>query len=320
MRHYAVNAGNFGFFARRIVFHKHNARVFRHFAREPVFYEKAFVFIIAPAVSERHYPRKYAVDKFQNAIFTSEVRGHRQRATLRPSRFKRLLFVGEDFGVGVPEGVNALFDVADHKQIAVGDFQQNFFLQRVDVLIFVHEHEREFLSYFFPAGFVFQKFHGVFRQIGKVDFVFAFFKSFVLAVEFFDDAHNDAHKLFCVVHVIICVIDEKFFGKILDYFGGFAASRRDKRLIFNGYNGFSTAEFRFHKLVDYFLRVIGVLHIRKFFKDFNGIPECSGVIRRAFERGHVNRPFRKRQSFRRKVAIKVKYDFPVNAVGVVGDA
>ena len=320
MRHYAVNAGNFGFFARRIVFHKHNARVFRHFAREPVFYEKAFVFIIAPAVSERHYPRKYAVDKFQNALFTSEVRGHRQRATLRPSRFKRLLFVGEDFGVGVSEGVNALFDVADHKQIAVGDFQQNFFLQRVDVLIFVHEHEREFLSYFFPAGFVFQKFHGVFRQIGKVDFVFAFFKSFVLFVEFFNDAHNDAHKLFCVVHVIICVIDEKFFGKILDYFGGFVASRRDKRLIFVGNFGFSSPEIRFYVSFDYFLRVVCRAHIRKFFQSFHRMSECGGVNRRAFERGHVNRPFHKRQSFRRKVAVKIKYDFSVNAVGVVGDA
>ena len=176
------------------------------------------------------------------------------------------------------------------------------------------------MSYYFPAGFVFQKFHGVFRQIGKVDFVFAFFKSFVLAVELVDDAHNDAHKLFCVVHVIIRVIDEKFLGKFLDYFGGFAASRRDKRLIFVGNYGFSTAEFRFHKLVDYFLRVVGVLHIRKFFKDFNGIPECSGVIRRAAERGHVNRPSRKRQSFRRKVAVKIKDYFSVNAVGVVGDA
>ena len=320
MRHYAVNAGNFGFFARRIVFHKHNARVFRHFALKSVFYEKAFVFIIAPAVSERHYPRKYAVDKFQNALFASEVCGHRQRATLRPSRFKRLLFVGEDFGVGVSEGVNALFDVADHKQIAVGDFQQNFFLQRVDVLIFVHEHEREFLSYFFPAGFVFQKFHGVFRQIGKVDFVFAFFKSFVLAVEFFDDAHNDAHKLFCVVHVIVCVIDKKFFGKILDYFGGFVASRRDKHLIFVGNFGFSSPEIRLYVSFDYFLRVVGVLHIRKFFKGFHRMSECGGVNRRVFERGHVNRSSCKRQSFRRKVAVKIKYDFSVNAVGVVGDA
>ena len=320
MRHYAVNAGNFGFFARRIVFHKHNARVFRHFAREPVFYEKAFVFIIAPAVSERHYPRKYAVDKFQNALFTSEVRGHRQRATLRLSCFKRLLFVGENFGVGVSEGVNALFDVADHKQIAVGDFQQNFFLQRVDVLIFVHEHEREFLSYFFPAGFVFQKFYGVFRQIGKVDFVFAFFKSFVLAVEFFDDAHNDAHKLFCVVHVIVCVIDEKFFGKILDYFGGFVASRRDKRLIFVGNFGFSSPEIRLYVSFDYYFCIVCRAHIRKLFKDFHRMSECGGVNRRAFERGHVNRPFHKRQSFRRKVAIKIKDYFSVNAVGVVGDA
>ena len=176
------------------------------------------------------------------------------------------------------------------------------------------------MSYFFPAGFVFQKFHGVFRQVGKVDFVFAFFKSFVLFVEFFDDAHNDVHKLFCVVHVIVCVINEKFFGKILDYFGGFFASRRDKFFIFVGNYGFSTAEFRFHKLGDYFLRVVGVLHIRKFFKDFNGIPECSGVIRRAAERGHVNRSSCKRQSFRRKVAVKIKYDFSVNAVGVVCDA
>ena len=271
-------------------------------------------------MSERHYPRKHAVDKFQHALFTSEVRGHRQRATLRPSRFKRLLFVGEYFGVGVSEGVNALFDVADHKQISVGDFQQNFFLQRVDVLIFVHEHEREFLSYFFPAGFVFQKFHGVFRQIGKVDFVFAFFKSFVLFVEFFDDAHNDAHKLFCVVHVIICVIDEKFFGKILDYFGSFVASRRDKRLIFVGNFGFSAAEFRFYKLGDYSFRVVCRAHIRKFFQSFHRMSECGGVNRRAFERGHVNRPFHKRQSFCRKVAIKIKDYFSVNAVGVVGDA
>ena len=91
--------------------------------------------VIRTRIFLRHRNGKYLVDSRKNPFRGTEIFGKPHGFAL--ARVVSREFLGKNIGIATAERVNALLDVADHKQMIGRDEIQNSFLNAVYVLIFV---------------------------------------------------------------------------------------------------------------------------------------------------------------------------------------
>src|ERR1700744_2732394 len=106
-------------------------------------------FIIShPADFLAHDEAENGIYKIKQALATAEIFG--QRDDLACRRMPLAGVVAENFRVGQAETVDALLHIADEETIGdvtiAGKGGNDAVLRRIDVLIFIHEHETKFVA------------------------------------------------------------------------------------------------------------------------------------------------------------------------------
>ena len=109
----------------------------------------ALVVIIHAARFLPHQARKQGVDEIENPLVAAEIFRERNDARAGIGHPSLMIF-GEDARIGQAETVNALLDIADEETVgAIALAAQRFndrLLGFIDVLVFIHEYEAQFLA------------------------------------------------------------------------------------------------------------------------------------------------------------------------------